>query len=96
MENIRKGALGIFIEFKKDSIIDPLVIRLDNEKLEIFKRALFEYNFYGEFTSEKYYLKICNLIPARKKLWTISVRDFPKHLLNLKIDSIVNFRVITV
>ena len=47
MENNPKEALDIFIEFKRDSNIDSLVIRLENEKLNKFKMVLFEYNFSG-------------------------------------------------
>ena len=34
MKNIRKVVLEIIIDFKKDSIMDSRVIRLENEKLD--------------------------------------------------------------
>jgi len=37
VDNIRKGVLETFFEFKNDSIIDSLVIRLENEKLKFLK-----------------------------------------------------------
>ena len=40
MENIRKGVLELFIEFKTDSNRDSLVIRHENEKLNKFKMVL--------------------------------------------------------
>jgi len=49
VQNICKGVLEIFIEFKKDSNIDSRVIRLENEKLKNFKRVLFEYTFHRKF-----------------------------------------------
>jgi len=49
VENNRKDALEILLSLKKDSNIDSLVIRLENEKLKNFKRVLFEYNFQGKF-----------------------------------------------
>ena len=50
------------MSLKKSSIIDFLIIRLENEKLNKSEMVLFEYNFQGEFSSEEIYLKISNLV----------------------------------
>ena len=41
------------MSLNNDSNIDSRVIRLENEKLNKFKMVSFEYNFQGEFSSEK-------------------------------------------
>ena len=74
MENNRKIALEIFIEFKINSNIDSRIKRLENEKLKKIKRGLFKYNFQGEFSLKKVYLKNCNLICAKKKPWRSFVK----------------------
>ena len=59
VENIRKDAVEIFIEFQKYSNIFSRVIRLENKKLNKFKMGFFENNFQGEFSLEKVNLNLC-------------------------------------
>ena len=47
MQKNRKDALEIFIKFKKDSNLDSLIVRLENEKFTKFKMVSIEYNFSG-------------------------------------------------
>ena len=50
VENIRKDAVEIFIEFQKYSNIFSRVIRLENKKLNKFKMGFFENNFQLTFS----------------------------------------------
>ena len=95
MENNRKEALDILIGFKRDSNIESLVIRPENEKLNKFKNGFYLSKiFQDEFSLEKNYNSVSNLICAGKKVVENIRKDALEIFIELKKDSNIDSLVI--